>query len=172
MKRELLLLRHGKSDWNRSMDDLYRPLKKRGRKDAGQMGRWMKSRGFVPDYVLSSPAVRALETARVVCMELGFSAKNIQMDPLLYGADEKELLHAVHSVPAKVCRVLLVGHNPGLEDLVMTLARGNFQLPLAGKFFPTSALAWFRMEAAWVECRPDTVQCFALQRPRTLEDAV
>ncbi|HHD56938.1 MAG TPA: histidine phosphatase family protein, partial [Desulfobulbaceae bacterium] len=58
MKRELLILRHGKSDWNKPVDDFHRPLKKRGRKNAARIGAWMRVQGIIPDIVLSSPAVR------------------------------------------------------------------------------------------------------------------
>ena len=65
-KRELILMRHGKSDWSKPLSDYKRPIKKRGYREAESIGRWLKEQGLLPDLIISSPAVRARETAQTV----------------------------------------------------------------------------------------------------------
>ncbi|MDO9140744.1 MAG: histidine phosphatase family protein, partial [Methylobacter sp.] len=120
MTHELLLLRHAKSDWSVDMDDFSRPLKKRGRRAAKQMGRWLVKQQLIPDIILSSPATRALATAQRVCKQLGMDESAIICDPRIYEADAQTLL-ALLKVRRDERRVLLVGHNPGLEDLLLKL---------------------------------------------------
>ena len=168
MKRELLILRHGKSDWHLPVDDFNRPLKKRGRKNAQQMGGWLLRQELVPDYVISSPAYRALETARLACSVMQLSDKEIRQEPVVYGADVPELLQVLHAVSKDAKRVLMVGHNPGLEDLVLYLAAGKLAWPEDGKLMPTAALARFRIKGSWAEIGADSAGFVDIQYPRHL----
>ncbi len=169
MQRELLILRHGKSDWSRPVDDFHRPLKKRGRKNATQMGSWMAGQGLQPDYVISSPAVRALETARLACSAMQFPLEKIREKAVVYEADEVQLLQVVRSVPKKIKRLLLVGHNTGMEDFVLYLGAKAVHWPEDGKLMPTAALARFRVEKPWSALGADTAQFLFIQRARLLE---
>jgi len=125
MKRELLLLRHGKSDWSQPVADQYRPLNQRGRKAAGRIGAWQRLQNKVPDLIVSSPAVRALETARIVAGELGIAEKMIRVEPVIYEAHWRDLLATVRSLPRKRKRIMLVGHNTSMEELLLYLADGR-----------------------------------------------
>jgi phosphohistidine phosphatase len=117
-KRRITLLRHAKSDWNSpTRDDFDRPLNARGMNDAPRMGRQLHQRGLHPQLILSSSAVRAISTARIVATELGYSAESIQTDDDLYLATPKMLLQILCRTGATYTDVLLVGHNPGLTDL-------------------------------------------------------
>ena len=73
MHKELLLLRHGKSDWNTDSTDFYRSLNKRGKLNALQMGEWLNEQNLVPNLIISSPAIRAITTAEIVCEAMGGS---------------------------------------------------------------------------------------------------
>jgi phosphohistidine phosphatase len=115
---ELLLLRHGKSDWSINASDFDRPLKKRGKRNAKQIGRWLSHQQRQPDLVISSPANRALSTAKIVVTCMKLSTSSIQTDNRIYGADLDDLLQILAEIPNTISRVMLVGHNPDLEELV------------------------------------------------------
>lgn len=167
---ELLILRHGKSDWSTPSGDFQRPLKKRGRKNAKQMGDWLSGQQLVPDYVVSSPAVRAFETARLACRAMQFSDKDIREEPVIYGAGSTQLLQVVREVPKAAGRILLVGHNPGMEDLVLYLVAGDLVWPEDGKLMPTAALARFRVTGPWAEVSSETTEFVEIIRARGLGD--
>ncbi|MDX1756336.1 MAG: histidine phosphatase family protein [Marinobacter sp.] len=142
--RELLLLRHGKSDWSRELPDFDRPLKKRGRQGAQRIGAWLQQEALVPDYVLSSPAERARQTADLCCKALGMDAASVHPDRRLYLADTAALRRALARVPDECRRVLLVGHNPGLEELLLALAEPAPERTDDGKLLTTATLAHLR----------------------------
>ena len=169
MKRELLLLRHGKSDWSHPVDDLHRPLKKRGREAAAQIGRWMRQQGIVPEQIISSPAVRALETTRIVAGKLGLPEEMIAVEPEIYEAHWRELLTIVRGLPKKRKRVMLVGHNTSMEELLLYLASGALRPGINGKLFPTAALARFVFQGSWSSLQPQQVFKCELIRPRELD---
>lgn len=150
---DLLILRHAKSAWE-SATDFDRPLAPRGERDAPRMGRWILDRGLVPDRILSSPARRARQTARLVAEAVGFDRLEVEFDDRIYGAGVEELLEILGGIEGG--RVLLVGHNPGLELLVDRLA-GSRAVRDGGKFFPTAALAHFRSGSLVEIVRPRTL---------------
>jgi phosphohistidine phosphatase len=168
MKRELLVLRHGKSDWSKPVDDFHRPLKKRGRKNARQMGSWLAEQGLVPDYLISSPAFRALATARLAAKAMQFSVREIRQEKAVYDADLDRLLQILRAVPKSSCRILLVGHNQGIEQLVQYLAAGKIPVPENGKLMPTAALARFQVARPWKELDAGVVEFLEIIRPREL----
>jgi phosphohistidine phosphatase len=140
MTHELLLLRHAKSDWSVEADDFSRPLNKRGRRAAKKIGRWLHEQNLTPDTILSSPAMRALSTAQRVCRQLNINESAIIVDPRIYEADALTLLDILKT-DCHEHRVLLVGHNPGLEDLLLRLVPDSIPLSANGKCLSTAALA-------------------------------
>ena len=168
MKRELLLLRHGKSDWSTGSDDFRRPLKGRGKRDAEHMGAWLRQQGLVPDRVVSSPAKRTLVTARKCLKSMGGNAKKIHRDARIYEAGLAPLLDVLAACPGDARRVLLVGHNPGLEDLLIHLADGDLELPEDGKLLPTATLARLRMPAEWEQLKAGAGRLISIIRPAEL----
>lgn len=120
--RRLVVLRHAKSAWPEGVPDHQRPLAPRGRRDAPAAGIALAETDSLPDLALCSTAVRARQTWELASAEWG-TPPPVRYEPSLYAADVPELLDAVHQVPPEVETLLLIGHNPGLEDLVLELMR-------------------------------------------------
>jgi phosphohistidine phosphatase len=171
MSRELLILRHAKSDWDSdASNDFLRPLAKRGRKDAPRVGEWLYREGLVPDFVISSPAERAKETALKVCKSLNIKKKDIVWDNDIYEGSMPTLLQVLTRCPAGASIVLLVGHNPALADLVTYLAGDEVKVPDDGKLLPTAALARLEMPDDWAGLERGCAQLVSVVRPRKAAD--
>ena len=129
--RTLLLLRHGKSSWSDpSLSDHDRPLKKRGKRDAARMGAHVLEEGLAPDAIVSSTAARAAATAALfaeACEREGL----VRLDERLYHGAPDDYVDAVREVEPWHDPVLLVGHNPGMEELVAVLAGEIVRMPTA-----------------------------------------
>lgn len=146
MTKELLILRHGKSDWSTNDNDFERPLKKRGKRESQRLGLWMLQQQLVPDFILTSPAVRAVSTAKKVCKSMGIPTSYIHNDSRIYGANSDTLKKIIQQLPKQVHRVLMIGHNPGLEDLVLKLANKTIAMPEDYNLLPTATLAHFKLK--------------------------
>jgi phosphohistidine phosphatase len=132
--KTLLVLRHGKSSWNDpTLDDHERPLNKRGRRDGSRVGKLVRKYGMMPDVVISSEAVRARLTAEAVVQSARYSGE-ILLDQQLHMASPADILSLLRTVRENAETVMIVGHNPGLEELVT-------QLTGEQQDFPTAALA-------------------------------
>ena len=119
--KTLFLLRHAKSSWkDQSLPDFERPLNHRGKKATDKLGRYLKDELIVPDLVLSSPAVRARETIERVMKAANWIA-DVRFDQRIYEAGGLGLLEVVSQIENDHKTVLLVGHNPGIEELLMLL---------------------------------------------------
>lgn len=149
--KTLYLLRHAKSSWDDpGLDDFDRPLAKRGREAAARIGRLMADRGWVPDLALVSPALRARDTWEGVAPAFAAPVET-RFEPALYLAAPDDILALLRALPDAPQSVVLVGHNPGLEQCAALLAGGGSDPePLARMTakFPTAALARFDVAAA------------------------
>lgn len=153
--RHVLVMRHAKSDWDSGCgSDFDRPLAKRGERDAPRMGRWLREQALIPDRVVSSPAVRARQTCLLVCAALAIKKGQIHWEPAIYAAEVTTLLNVLARCPKKTQRLLLVGHNPSLEDLVAYLTAGTGALPAGGKLMPTGAVVVIRLPESWAGLTP------------------
>jgi phosphohistidine phosphatase len=168
MKR-LYLLRHAKSSWkDTSLSDRDRPLAARGRRAAKAIARHLREQGIEPELVLCSTARRARETLDRIEPALGTPIIRIEDD--LYAASADALLERLRSVPDTVGSVMLIGHNPGLQELGLTLARRSDTVPELEAKYPTAALATLTVAAeSWRELDRGTAELVALVRPRDLE---
>ena len=129
--KNLLLLRHAKSDWDDpSLRDFDRPLAARGERDAPKIGKALRKRGPAPDLIMSSPAARAKQTVEAVAKAARFELE-IKFNQAIYDASSPELLQLIRSLPDDSSCVLLVGHNPGFEDLVGRLSGSHERMPTA-----------------------------------------
>jgi phosphohistidine phosphatase len=119
--KTLLLLRHAKSSWKKpDLPDHERPLNKRGKKEAPMVGAYLKESGLVPDLILSSNAKRAQDTAGAVAKACGYEGQ-VELYQDLYMSDPACYLDILHCQPTEANRVLVVGHNPDVEDLLTLL---------------------------------------------------
>lgn len=127
--KTLLIMRHAKSSWKeKELPDHDRPLKKRGRKDISNMAKILKKKALVPDLILSSTAIRAKDTATLMAEKLNYKGK-LELVENLYMAEPETYIKKIATMPEKVENLLIVGHNPGLEGLVMTLGDKIASLP-------------------------------------------
>ncbi|MGW3267130.1 SixA phosphatase family protein [Streptomyces sp. NPDC001056] len=140
--RRLVVLRHAKSARPEGVPDSRRPLAPRGLRDAPAAGRALAEADLLPDLALCSTAVRARQTWQLASAEWG-TPPPVRYEPRLYGAGVPALLDVVRETPPEVETLLLVGHNPGLEDLLLTLAGDGLDdtLERLRTKFPTSAVA-------------------------------
>ena len=137
--KTLLILRHGKSSWKHpGLADHDRPLNGRGRHDAPRVGRLLREEGLVPDRIVSSTAIRARATADLVADHAGCS-RRAKKNRELYLASGPDILRVLRNVGGRASRLLVVGHNPGLEELVAGLTGCAVMLP-------TAALVEVRLE--------------------------
>ncbi|MEY9851414.1 phosphohistidine phosphatase [Leifsonia sp. EB41] len=130
-ERTLILLRHAKSDWSGALPDVDRPLAERGHAQAPLAGRWLASHAGVIDLAVVSPARRARETWELVSAELA-PPPPVRFDERVYAASADQLLAIVREAPADIRTLILVGHNPGMEQLASLLARRDVILPTSG----------------------------------------
>ena len=171
MKRELLILRHAKSDWETGApSDFDRPLAKRGKRDAPKVGRFLKRQGLVPDYVVSSPARRAKQTVIAACEEMGVDAGAIHWDPRIYHARAGTLLDVLNECPENAQRVLIAGHNPGLEILLQNLCNHVIPEQEDYKLLPTAAVAHLEILSSWKDLEGRLARLVSLTRSRSLSD--
>lgn len=165
--KKLYLLRHAKSDWHaKAASDFERPLNKRGRNNARAVGHWMASQRIVPDLIISSPALRAWQTSTFVCAALGIDSSSIQFNSNLYLADIKTLLSCIKNVPADSQAVMLVGHNPGMEELLAYLAGDSVHQPDDGKLLPTATLASLGVSTDWSALSSGVTELAFIRRPK------
>lgn len=132
--KQLLLCRHAKSSWkDGSLADRDRPLNKRGKRDAPEMGRRLSRRGLLPDLIVTSHAKRARRTAKLLIEALAVDAEKIQLEPSLYGAEISTVLHCIQRLDDQYPTVMLVGHNPEFTMVANLLANLEiFNVPTCG----------------------------------------
>lgn len=171
MPRELLLLRHAKSDWDSGAEtDFDRPLAKRGKRDAPRIGVWLYREGLVPGFVVSSPAERARQTVLKVCKGLDLKKRQIHWDKAIYEGGLRELLAVLSRCPRQSEIVLLVGHNPGLEELLLYITGGDCDASEDGKLLPTAAIARLEMPDDWQGLERGCALLLNLVRAKELKD--
>lgn len=167
MSRELWLLRHGKAERFDSSEDYDRTLKKRGKRDAKSMGEWMKEAQSLPDLIVSSPAIRAITTAKIVCDVFSIDHRHIRQEKRLYDEGLVRVKSVLADCPANFSRVLLVGHNPELEDLISHLVNET-DLPDHKKLFPTAALARLMLPDDWSHLNKGCAQLLSITYSKSL----
>ena len=118
MTRTLLILRHAKSDWSVNVCDFDRPLKKRGKQSAEKIGNWLIEQHIFPDYIVSSSAKRASQTIKRVVNHAGMDPTLIRYQEKIYLAELPDLLKILDDIPDQAETVMLVGHNPGMDELL------------------------------------------------------
>ncbi len=167
--KTLYLLRHAKSSWtDTGIGDRDRPLAPRGERAAEKIANHLRQQGVAPAIVLCSSARRARETLAVVAPAFG-SATQHAVEEGLYAASAAELLSRLRRIPDRPPSVMIIGHNPGLQDLAVTLAGRGGRLEPLREGIPTTPLAVLRRPiASWRELGPGDAKLIDLVVPREL----
>ena len=171
--KTLGLFRHAKSDWHDPRArDFDRPLNLRGRKGAAIMGRHIPDFGVHWDRVIASPAIRCAETIEIACQAAGQPVA-VQWDRRIYLASSVTLIDLLREMDETLGAVLLVGHNPGLEDLIFDLVADDGTSPLRDSVeikFPTASFAVLELAINhWRELKDNCARLVQLMRPRDLD---
>lgn len=174
---QLAVMRHAKSAYPPSVDDHDRPLAPRGVEDARVAGQWLRQNLRMPDHVVISTARRARGTWTVAAAPLGYigaagydaaSPGALTIDPRIYDADPPQLLEVLRDLPQRARTAVLVGHCPGVEDLVHLLA-GSWDEQAKGHLdekFPTAAIAVLSFPGPWPELGAGTARLDEFVVPR------
>jgi phosphohistidine phosphatase len=165
----LHLLRHAKSSWDDpGLADHDRPLAPRGTRAAGTMAAHMRAAGIRPDLVLCSSSQRTRETLDLLGDAVPAGC-DVRIEDWLYGAWAEELLDRLRRLPPEARHVLLIGHNPGLQDLALQLASSGELLAEVAEKFPTGSLATLEADiGAWPDLAPGCARLAGFVRPRDL----
>ena len=156
-ERTLIVLRHAKSDWSGVEADIDRTLNARGQRQAPDVGSWLAEHVPAIDLAVVSPATRARSTWALVSAELSESPE-ARVDDRAYAASVNDLIQIVRELPDESASVILVAHNPGLEDLVYVLTGESVELS-------TSALAVLTVPGPWAELAASTAVLVTSGRP-------
>jgi phosphohistidine phosphatase len=160
--KTLLVLRHGKAQPDAPRGDWSRDLTERGRRAAKTMGELIQERIGRPDAIVSSDAHRAKQTAEIAAEAIGFDGQ-VVLEHAIYEAWLPDLIDVVRSLPEGAGTVVIVGHNPGFEALVVALAGLD---PTAVRL-PTAGLAHLELDVArWAEVGPNSGRLVALYTPK------
>lgn len=171
--KTLTLLRHAKSSWDDNVArDFDRPLNAKGRRAAVTVGEHLAVTGARYDRVLASPALRVLQTIEGVEEGLG-RALSALFEPRIYMASAATLIDVAQGVPDTVDTLLMVGHNPGLEDLALFLAADSDPLRTAViEKYPTATMAVLGLPGGWRALAEGSARLLAFTRPRDLDAAL
>jgi phosphohistidine phosphatase len=165
--RTLIAVRHAKSSWDHDVDDHDRPLSGRGRRDADALGRLLVERSLVPDLVLCSTAARTRETWERA-QAVGATAGEVRLVRGVYHAWVPELVRLLRQTPEEVSTVLLLGHSPGIPDLVEHLCVRTDSADWAqiDQKYPTSGLAVVSVLCPWSELGSSSAELVTFAIPR------
>lgn len=164
--RQLLIMRHGKANWEIEIDDLQRPMTARGEEEARNIGHWLGNNSCRPDIIFSSNAARALATSNFVVENVGITT--IEQDARIYNASLAQLLEVLADIPAEIKRPMIVGHNPGFEDLLLHLADVGEQFYKDGSLFTTGTVAILNMPDDWQQLVKHSAQLVDVVRGGSL----
>lgn len=168
--RTIILLRHGKSSWSDpSLADIDRPLAPRGEHASRRIAKYIRQKKIRPALVLCSPSLRTRQTLAAIEPSLDKGC-SVELEPQLYAASEEDLLERLRALPEPVESVMLIGHNPGLQELALVLASRGAELPRLEEKFPTAALATVAVDSeSWVALRPGGGELVDYVVPRQLD---
>jgi len=166
--KTLFIIRHAKSSWDASnIDDFERPLNDRGKRDAPRMGKRLKEKDIHPTLLLSSPAKRALSTAKRIAKVLKYPKDDIKTDRRLYHADEETMLTVVRELKDKQDVVMIFSHNPGLTEFVNSLMDGELDIDNV----PTCGIVAFKLNLeTWKDVDWGKGKLLFFDYPKSKED--
>ncbi len=170
--KTIYLARHAKSSWSsRAVTDFDRPLNERGEADAIKIGEELKRLDWLPEKIIASPAIRAKQTCKVYCEILGYSVSDIEWNSDIYEARTITLLHLLAGINETTKSVMLMGHNPAMEDLLVLLCGHSIvsqHQQSDGKIFTTANIVKLTTDATWTELVSDEIRLEKLLRPKEI----
>jgi len=170
---DLFIVRHAKSDWTNDVsNDFDRPLARRGEKSLPLMSEWLHSHNIAPALVLSSPAKRAKQTAEAIVTKLQIPDHSLTFDKRLYLADAETLFEVLAETAALTpppASIMLVGHNPGLENLLLFLCADSLPYTKDGKLLTTGNIVQLRINQPWNDLGSKTAHLVNFVRPKELD---
>lgn len=160
--KTVIIMRHAKSDWSNSqLADIERPLNQRGEKDAIRMADWLSEKNYAIDMIVSSPATRAILTAQAVSNNCEYD-DDLEIWDDLYPGDVSEILSCLQDLPKQINTVLIVGHNPIMEDFAAFLSGEHKQMK-------TASIAVIDVDVlTWNDLWPDKCNLRTFIKPRML----
>ena len=170
--KTIYLARHAKSSWNSlAATDFDRPLSSRGMEDAERIGEELQSLGWLPEKIIASPAIRVKQTCKILCEAIHFPVDQVEWNSEIYAAYMVTLLHLLSSLDESVDRVMLIGHNPAMEDLLVHLcgySTINEVKQKDGKIFTTANIAKLTSDVEWKNLVMDEAKLEKLLRPKEI----
>ena len=160
--KKIYLVRHGKSSWTDPLlTDFERPLNERGKANATAFADTLKSHKIIPELIYSSPANRALSTARIVASGIGYPLGNIKVREEIYDAGTEDLRKVIKDTPREINSIMLFGHNPGFIMLAQELLEKEIE------FFPTCTICGIEINTNdWKQIPNSGNTCFIFQSPK------
>lgn len=168
MSRYLILIRHAKSDWSQHIRDFKRPLKKRGRRDAERVGVWLAQQKLIPDLVIASPAERTKSTALKILRTMTLSPDLMATNKSLYLSSQRKYFKNIKQTSENINNLIVVGHNPVMEELVCNLLANSKHLKKLNKSFSTAAVAVFKVQGQWKNISKKNLSIVNLIKPKHL----
>lgn len=159
--KKLIVIRHAKSSWDKPwQNDHDRPLAERGFRDAPKMAKRLKKRGIEPDLILSSSALRAVQTAKITAQEFSFPEEKIKVEKSLFHAAPDIILKSIHMQKDSHATIFIIGHNPGMNELINELGIEIDNLPTSGQL-------GLKMDVnSWSEFNRKNVQFWFIDYPK------
>ena len=168
MAHFLFILRHAKSDWEKDVaTDFERPLSERGLRDAYKMANWLIQQTDLPTMIVSSPALRAYQTALIFAHALDIQPGDINFDKRTYEASVSNILEIIRQFPETAKSILLIGHNPGFDSLLQTLCT-MAESRADGKLMTTAAVARVSVAGTWQRISSNSCELSLFSRPKEL----
>lgn len=168
MSHQLLLFRHAKSDWSKDCNDFDRPISKRGKQDALNMASWMLEQKLIPDRVLASPAERSLQTCHYLMQGFQGMMNLPKIDDRLYHANVETIIELISEQKESCSSLMLVGHNPDLDNFLEYLFRDNLPLTPKGKLLTTASLAVINLQGNWLDIGENSTKLLQVTRPKAV----
>lgn len=166
--KTLYVIRHAKSSWDaKTLGDIERPLNDRGKKDAPRMGKRLKEKNIYPDLIITSPAKRALSTAKKIAKILKYPKEKLKINDKLYHGDEDTILEVLNKQKDKNNVIILFCHNPGLTDFVNSIMSEELDIDNV----PTCGVVAFQFKAEhWDQVTWGTGKMLFFDYPKSRED--
>ncbi|PSJ18924.1 phosphohistidine phosphatase SixA [Nitrosomonas supralitoralis] len=166
---QLFIMRHAKSDWSEEgRSDFDRPLTIRGIKAAKQMAKWLKHKQYHIDRIICSPALRAKQTCQLVANTLNLSEKAVRFESGIYDASRYDLTALIKQYSKGIHSLLIIEHNPSLDQLLCYLSREPPPVNNSGKLLTTAALAVLNYGSSAISATSHEAQLRYLIRPKEL----